>query len=156
MAASRLVGIPLPLRVSPVHAGDGLPAAVVRQSQPGATAQSGSAGVAGICTAQFANLNRFLELVPVVAARLVGVQGQFWCRFSPMVDSGGAVAGRSCGKSQGLLQRLAAYEPGHGAGFGTDDDQLLAMDRLVQRLCPGLVLCYLRGARDDPEDACTS
>ena len=86
----------------------------------------------------FANLNRFLELVPVVAARLVGVQGAILVPF----QSDGRLWREQlqavpAANSQGLLQRLAAFEPGQGAGFGTDDDQLLAMDRLVQRLCPG-------------------
>jgi len=86
----------------------------------------------------FTNLNRFLELVPVVAARLVGVQGAILVPFQSdgrlWREQLQAVPAES---SQELLQRLAAFEPGHGAGFGTDDDQLLLMDRLVQRLCPG-------------------
>ncbi len=86
----------------------------------------------------FTNLNRFLELVPVIAARLVGVQGAILVPF----QSDGRLWREQlqavpAERSQELLQRLAAFEPGHGAGFGTDDDQLLLMDRLVQRLCPG-------------------
>ena len=86
----------------------------------------------------FTNLNRFLELVPVVASRLVGVQGAILVPFQSdgrlWREQLQAVPAES---NQDLLQRLAAFEPGHGAGFGTDDDQLLLMDRLVQRLCPG-------------------
>ena len=86
----------------------------------------------------FTNLHRFLELVPVVAARLVGVEGallvpfqsdgRLWRDQLQVIPEEG---------SQELLRRLGAFEAGHSAGFGTDDDQLLVMDRLVQRLCPG-------------------
>ncbi len=86
----------------------------------------------------FTNLNRFLELVPVVAARLVGVEGALLVPFQPdgrlWREQLQAVPAAN---SQDLLQRLAAFEPSLDTGFGTDDDQLLAMDRLVQRLCPG-------------------
>ena len=37
-------------------------------------------------------------------------------------------------ESQDLLRRLAAFEPGSIAGFGTDDQQLLLLDRLVNAL----------------------
>ena len=86
----------------------------------------------------FTNLQRFLELVPVVAARLVGVEGALLVPFQ--------VDGRlwrdhlqaiPLEPSQELLLRLASFEPGQSVGFGTEDTQLLAMDRLVQRLCPG-------------------
>ena len=86
----------------------------------------------------FTNLHRFLELVPVVAARLVGVEGallvpfqsdgRLWRDQLQVIPEEG---------SQELLRRLGAFEAGHSAGFGTDDDQLQVMDRLVQRLCPG-------------------
>ena len=86
----------------------------------------------------FTNLHRFLELVPVVAARLVGVEGALLVPFQSdgrlWRDQLQAIPEES---SQELLRRLGAFEAGHSAGFGTDDDQLLVMDRLVQRLCPG-------------------
>ena len=86
----------------------------------------------------FTNLHRFLELVPVVAARLVGVEGALLVPFQSdgrlWRDQLQAIPEEG---SQELLRRLGAFEAGHCAGFGTDDDQLLVMDRLVQRLCPG-------------------
>ena len=86
----------------------------------------------------FTNLHRFLELVPVVAARLVGVEGALLVPFQSdgrlWRDQLQAIPEEG---SQELLRRLGAFEAGHSAGFGTDDDQLLVMDRLVQRLCPG-------------------
>ena len=86
----------------------------------------------------FTNLHRFLELVPVVAARLVGVEGALLVPFQSdgrlWRDQLQAIPEEG---SQELLRRLGAFEAGHSAGFGTDDDQLQVMDRLVQRLCPG-------------------
>jgi len=86
----------------------------------------------------FTNLHRFLELVPVVSARLVGVEGALLVPFQSdgrlWRDQLQAIPEEG---SQELLRRLGAFEAGHSAGFGTDDDQLLVMDRLVQRLCPG-------------------
>ena len=89
----------------------------------------------------FTNLQRFLELVPLVAARLVGVEGALLVPFQAdgrlWRDHLQAVPATDC---QDVLRRLAVYEPGLSVGFATDDEQLLAMDRLVQRLCPGAVL----------------
>ena len=89
----------------------------------------------------FTNLQRFLELVPLVAARLVGVEGAVLVPFQRdgrlWRDHLQAIPAALCAD---VLRRLGAHEPGHGVGFGTDEAQLLAMDRLVQRLCPGDVL----------------
>ena len=91
----------------------------------------------GFALRSFTNLNRFLELVPVVASRLVGVDGALLVPFQPdgrlARDQLQAVPEP---ESQDLLRRLAAFEPGSIAGFGTDDQQLLLLDRLVQRCLP--------------------
>ena len=91
----------------------------------------------GFALRSFTNLNRSLELVPVVASRLVGVDGALLVPFQPdgrlARDQLQAVPER---ESQDLLRRLAAFEPGSIAGFGTDDQQLLLLDRLVQRCLP--------------------
>ena len=42
----------------------------------------------GFALRSFTNLQRFLELVPVVASRLVGVEGPCLFRFRRMVASG--------------------------------------------------------------------
>ena len=85
----------------------------------------------------FTNLNRFLELVPVVAARLVNVEGAVLVPFQAdgrlWRDQLQAVPLEPC---QELLRRLSGFTPGQSAGFGTEDSQLLAMDRLVQRQLP--------------------
>jgi sigma-B regulation protein RsbU (phosphoserine phosphatase) len=85
----------------------------------------------------FANLQRFLELVPVVASRLLMVEGALLVPFQAdgrlWREQLQAVPLDPC---QELLRRLAAFEPGHLAGFGTEESHLLEMDRLVQRLLP--------------------
>ena len=85
----------------------------------------------------FTNLHRFLELVPVVASRLLTVEGALLVPFQAdgrlWRDQLQVVPTEP---SQELLRRLSAFEPGHSAGFGTEESQLLAMDRLVQRLLP--------------------
>ena len=43
-------------------------------------------------------------------------------------------------RNQDLLRRLAAFEPGSAVGFGSDDQQLLVLDRLVQRCLPKAAL----------------
>ena len=89
----------------------------------------------------FTNLQRFLELIPIVAARLVGVEGALLVPFqadgSIWRDHLQAIPAASC---QDVLRRVAAYEPGLSVGFGTDEDQVSAMDHLVRRLCPGSAL----------------
>ena len=91
----------------------------------------------GFALRSFTNLQRFLELVPVVASRLVGVEGALLVPFQSdgrlWRDQLQVVPVES---SDDLLRRLAAFEPGSSAGFGTDDDQLLSLDRLVQRCLP--------------------
>ena len=91
----------------------------------------------GFALRSFTNLQRFLELVPVVASRLVGVEGALLVPFQSdgrlWRDQLQVVPVAS---SDDLLRRLAAFEPGASAGFGTDDDQLLSLDRLVQRCLP--------------------
>ena len=91
----------------------------------------------GFALRSFTNLQRFLELVPVVASRLVGVDGALLVPFQSdgrlWRDQLQVVPVAS---SDDLLRRLGAFEPGASAGFGTDDDQLLSLDRLVQRCLP--------------------
>ena len=95
----------------------------------------------GFALRSFTNLQRFLELVPVMASRLVGVEGALLVPF----QSDGRLwrdqlQGIPAEPSQDLLRRLAAFEPGSAVGFGSDDQQLLALDRLVQRCLPKAAL----------------
>ena len=85
----------------------------------------------------FTNLNRFLELVPVVASRLVGVDGALLVPFqSDGRLSRDQLQAVPAHRSQDLFHRLAAFEPGSVSGFATDDQLLLSLDRLVQRCFP--------------------
>ena len=87
----------------------------------------------GFALRSFTNLNRFLELVPVVAARLVGVEGALLVPFQGdgrlWADQIQMLPGV---RSESLLQTLSQHEPGRSAGFGSDDALVLALDRLVQ------------------------
>ena len=82
----------------------------------------------------FTNLNRFLELVPVVASRLVDVEGSLLVPFQ--------ADGRlwrdqlqitPLDSFDELLRKLVALDSGLKVGFGFDQKQLIAMDNLVQR-----------------------
>ena len=88
----------------------------------------------GFALRSFTNLHRFLELVPVVASRLVGVQGALLVPF----QADGRLWREQLqavpfDQSQELVRQLASFEAGFATGFGTDKAQVLAMDRLVQR-----------------------
>ena len=87
----------------------------------------------------FTNLNRFLELVPVVAARLLMTDGALLVPFQAdgrlWRDQIHLVAGQMS-KEEELLRRLGSLEAGHLAGFGSDDNQILGLDQLVQRFIP--------------------
>ncbi len=82
----------------------------------------------------FTNLHRFLELVPVVVSRLVGVDG---CLLVPFQEDGCIWRDQlqvvNIDKYQELLRQLVTFESAMMPGFASDQKQLLAMDRLVQR-----------------------
>ncbi len=82
----------------------------------------------------FTNLHRFLELVPVVASRLVQMDGALLVPFQAdgrvWREQLQAAPFDDC---QELLRQLASFEMGHSVGFASDQDQLLAMDQIVQR-----------------------
>ncbi len=88
----------------------------------------------GFALRSFTNLHRFLELVPVVASRLVEVNGALLVPF----QADGRLWREQLqalpfDQNQELLRQLASMEAGITVGFGADINQLLAMDRLVQR-----------------------
>ncbi len=87
----------------------------------------------------FTNLHRFLELVPVVSSRLVGVEGSLLVPF----QADGRIWREQLqvlpvDKTQELVRQLISFKPGNTKGFGDDDQQVTAMDRLVQRQMAGV------------------
>ena len=91
----------------------------------------------GFALRSFTNLNRFLELVPLVASRLVGAKGALIVPF----HSDGRIWREQLQvlpseKSQELLKHLSLFHSGKNIGFGTDPEQLLLMDKLVQQHLP--------------------
>ncbi len=88
----------------------------------------------GFALRSFTNLHRFLELVPVVASRLVGVEGAILVPFH--VDGRlwrEQLQALPYDQNQELLRQIASIEASLNIGFGADPAQLLLMDRLVQR-----------------------
>jgi len=88
----------------------------------------------GFALRSFTNLHRFLELVPVVASRLVGVGGSLLVPFQ--ADGRlwrDQLQALPFDENQELLRQIASLEAGLAIGFGADHSQLLGMDRLVQR-----------------------
>jgi len=88
----------------------------------------------GFALRSFTNLHRFLELVPVVASRLVGVGGSLLVPFQ--ADGRlwrDQLQALPFDENQELLRQIASLEAGVAIGFGADHSQLLGMDRLVQR-----------------------
>lgn len=82
----------------------------------------------------FTNLHRFLELVPVVASRLVGVDGALLVPFT----ADGRIWREQLQmlpdqRSVELLRQIAAFDSGKVEGFGSEERQVLALDHLVQR-----------------------
>ncbi len=88
----------------------------------------------GFALRSFTNLHRFLELVPVVASRLVGVEGAL---LVPFLADGRVwreqIQVLPDDKNQELVRHLASFKAGMRIGFGADENQLLVMDQLVQR-----------------------
>ena len=93
----------------------------------------------GFAIRSFTNLHSFLELVPVLTSRLIGVEGSLFIPFQsdgriwrehiqvvPLVNS------------QELLRQLASFHPGANDGFGSDESQVLLLDGLVQRHMSGV------------------
>ncbi len=93
----------------------------------------------GFAMRSFTNLHSFLELVPVFTSRLVGVEGSLLVPFR--ID--GTIWREHLqvvplASSQNLLRQLVSFEPGTQEGFASDEHQVLAMDRLIQRHMAGV------------------
>ncbi len=92
----------------------------------------------GFALRNFTNLHRFLELVPVIAARTVGVNGSL---LVPFQSNGSLWRDQlqvlpSDGIGQELIRQLASFEPGKENTFADDKKQIMALDNLVQRQMP--------------------
>tara|TARA_Y100001968_G_scaffold332900_1_gene392921 strand:+ start:10143 stop:11558 length:1416 start_codon:yes stop_codon:yes gene_type:complete len=82
----------------------------------------------------FTNLHRFLELIPLIASRLVGVEYALLVPFS----SEGKIWREQLQalpfkEFEELLRQLSSFHPGTMKGFGSDQGQIQEMDLLVQR-----------------------
>ncbi len=87
----------------------------------------------------FTNLNRFLELIPVLVSRLIGaggsllvpfhIDGRLWREQLQLIP---------LDKYPELIRQLLAFEPGKISGFANDDEKTLEMDQLVQRQLQGM------------------
>ena len=82
----------------------------------------------------FTNLQRFLELIPLLVTQLVGVKGALlipfqddgtlWCEQLQMVPSD---------ENQELFRQLFLFEEGKKTGFGMEKQNIEILDRLVQK-----------------------
>ena len=82
----------------------------------------------------FTNLQRFLELVPLLVTQLVGVKGAL---LIPFQDNGSLWREQlqmlPAEEDQELFRKLFLLEEGMKAGFGIQEKNIAALDRLVQR-----------------------
>ena len=82
----------------------------------------------------FTNLLRFLELIPLLVTQLVGVQGSL---LVPFQDDGSIwreyLQIVSNDEDKELFRQLFLLEEGRKTGFGMQENNILLLDRLVQR-----------------------
>ena len=82
----------------------------------------------------FTNLQRFLELIPLLVTQLVGVKGSL---LIPFQDNGCIWREQlqmfPIEEDQGIFRQLLLLEEGKNIGFGMQEKNLLRLDRLVQR-----------------------
>ena len=82
----------------------------------------------------FTNLQRFLELIPLLVTQLVGIKGSL---LVPFQDNGSLWREQlqivPIDQDQELFRQLFLLEEGMQAGFGMQEKNILLLDRLVQR-----------------------
>ena len=82
----------------------------------------------------FTNLQRFLELIPLLITQLVGVKGSL---LIPFQDNGTLWREQlqmfPIDQDQEIFRQLFRLEDGLKAGFGMEESNILMLDRLVQR-----------------------
>ena len=88
----------------------------------------------GFALRSFTNLHRFLELVPIVASRLVGVGGSLLIPFQSdgriWREQLQVVPFEDC---QELFRQLVVMQEGMRVGFEFDEKQIDSLDSFVQR-----------------------
>ncbi len=81
----------------------------------------------------FTNLNRFLELIPLLVTRLIDIEG---CLLIPFQDDGSIWRDQlqilSLDDGHELVRKLVVLEEGMKSGFGMQEKNILLLDRLVQ------------------------
>ncbi len=82
----------------------------------------------------FTNLKRFLELIPLFVTELVGVHGAL---LIPFQDNGSLWREQlqifPIDEDQEILRQLFLLEEGMKTGFGMQEENIVILDRLVQR-----------------------
>nr|WP_269623549.1 PP2C family protein-serine/threonine phosphatase [Prochlorococcus marinus] len=81
----------------------------------------------------FTNLDRFLEFIPVVVSRLVGVKGTLLIPFH--IDGTVSIEQIQMvplNYSESLINEILNFPLGHERGFGSDPNRLKELDKLIQ------------------------
>ncbi len=82
----------------------------------------------------FTNLQRFLELIPLLVTQLVGVKGSL---LIPFQDNGSLwreqLQMSSGDEDKELFRKLFLFDEGKKIGFGMEEKNIVSLDRLVQR-----------------------
>ena len=82
----------------------------------------------------FTNLQRFLELIPLLVTQLVGVKGSL---LIPFQDNGSVWREQlqmfPSEENQEIFRQLFLFQEGLKIGFGMQDTNIAILDRLVQR-----------------------
>ena len=82
----------------------------------------------------FTNLQRFLEIIPLLVTQLIGIKGSL---LIPFHDNGSLWREQlqivPIDEDQELFRQLFLLEEGMQAGFGMQEKNILLLDRLVQR-----------------------
>ena len=82
----------------------------------------------------FTNVQRFLELIPILVTQLIGIQGSL---LIPFQDNGSIWREQlqmvPLDEDQELFRQLFFFEEGKKTGFGMQEKNILMLDRLVQK-----------------------
>ena len=88
----------------------------------------------GFSLRSFTNLDRFLEIIPVVSSRLVGVSGSLLIPFHPDGRiSRDQVQAAPRDTLENLIRQISNFQEGNCVGFSTNNADLKALDQLINR-----------------------